>query len=198
MSKLTGLVCMVTGGSSGLGRATVENFVRNGAKVVICDLPTSNGKHLSDELGATNALFYPTDVRSEEDVKKAIELAKTKFGGLNVLVNCAGVGVAFRTYNFNKKRVHSLGIYIFNLIYLNCMPFLILILILDDFQKVININLIGTFNTIRLVCEAFALNQPNIDGQRGCIVNTASIAAFDGQIGQAAYSASKGLNFIFV
>jgi 3-hydroxyacyl-CoA dehydrogenase / 3-hydroxy-2-methylbutyryl-CoA dehydrogenase len=115
MSKLSGLVCMVTGGSSGLGRATVENFVRNGAKVVICDLPNSNGQKLSDELGATNALFNPTDVRSEDDVKKAIDLAKSKFGGLNVLVNCAGIGVAFRTYNFNKKRVHSLG----KILYLN-------------------------------------------------------------------------------
>lgn len=169
MSKLNGLVCMVTGGSSGLGRATVENFVKNGCKVVVCDLGSSNGEKLSQQLGA-NAVFSPTDVTSEKDITKSIEVARTKFGKLNVLVNCAGVGVAFRTYNFNKKRAHSL----------------------EDFQKVINVNLVGTFNAIRLACEAFALNEPNADGQRGVIVNTASVAAFDGQIGQAAYSASKG------
>jgi 3-hydroxyacyl-CoA dehydrogenase / 3-hydroxy-2-methylbutyryl-CoA dehydrogenase len=137
--------------------------------VVICDLPQSEGKKLASELGDKNATFNPTDVTSEADVKKAIETAKSKFGGLNVLVNCAGIGVAFLTYNFNKKRVHSL----------------------EDFQKVINVNLVGSFNTIRLACEAFALNQPNEDGQRGVIINTASIAAFDGQRGQAAYAASK-------
>lgn len=157
MSKISGLVCMVTGGSSGLGRAAVENFVRNGAKVVICDLPNSTGQKLSDELGAKNALFSPTDVTSEADVLKAIELAKSQFGGLNVLVNCAGIGVAYRTYNFNKKRSHALA----------------------DFQRVVNVNLVGTFNVIRLACEAFALNQPNVDGQRGVIVNTASVAAYD-------------------
>ena len=157
MSKIAGLVCLVTGGASGLGRAAVENFARNGAKVVICDLPTSKGQNLSEELGGKNVLFSPTDVTSEADVTKAIELAKSQFGALNVLVNCAGIGVAYRTYNFNKKRSHSLA----------------------DFQKVINTNLIGSFNTIRLACDAFALNQPNADGQRGVVVNTASIAAFD-------------------
>lgn len=170
MSKLKGLVCMVTGGASGLGRAAVENFVRNGAKVVICDLPNSHGDKLATELGNKNAIFSPTDVTSEQDVKKAIEAVKSNFGQLNALVNCAGVGVAFRTYNFTKKRSHKL----------------------EDFQRVINVNLVGTFNVIRLACEAFALNEPNKDGQRGVIVNTASIAAFDGQIGQAAYAASKG------
>ncbi|CAF0707667.1 unnamed protein product [Brachionus calyciflorus] len=170
MSKISGLVCMVTGGGSGLGRAAVENFVRNGAKVVICDLPNSKGEQLAQELGMTKAVFSPTDVTSEQDVTKAIEAAKSNFGRLNVLVNCAGIGVAFRTYNFGKKRTHTL----------------------QDFQKVVNVNLVGTFNTIRLACEAFAQNEPNQDGQRGVIVNTASIAAFDGQIGQAAYAASKG------
>lgn len=170
MSKISGLVCMVTGGGSGLGRATVENFVRNGAKVVICDLPNSNGEKLAKELGNGNAIFNPTDVTSEQDVTKAIEAAKSNFGRLNVLVNCAGVGVAFRTYNYTKKRAHTLA----------------------DFQKVINVNLVGTFNAIRLACDAFSANEPNKDGQRGVIVNTASIAAFDGQIGQAAYAASKG------
>jgi 3-hydroxyacyl-CoA dehydrogenase/3-hydroxy-2-methylbutyryl-CoA dehydrogenase len=166
MSKL---VFMVTGGASGLGRGTVENFARQGHKIILCDLPNSKGAEVASELGP-NVVFHPTDVTSEQNVKDAVNLARTKFGGLNVLVNCAGVGVAFRTYNFNKKTLHSL----------------------EDFQRVININLIGTFNAIRLACHAFGENQPNENGQRGVIVNTASIAAYDGQIGQAAYAASKG------
>ena len=169
MSKAANLVCMVTGGASGLGRATVENFVKQGYRVIISDLPNSEGAKLASQLG-NNVAFSPTDVTSEESVKTAVNLAKTKFGSLNVLVNCAGVGVAFRTYNFNKKRMH----------------------LLEDFQRVINVNLVGSFNTIRLACDAFAENQPNQDGQRGVIVNTASVAAYDGQIGQAAYAASKG------
>lgn len=152
------------------GRATAENFVNQGAKVILCDLASSEGAKVAQTLGETNALFSPTDVTSEADVTKAIDLAKSKFGKLDVLVNCAGIGVAFRVYNMNKNRTHLLA----------------------DFQKVININLVGTFNTSRLACEAFALNKPNPDGQRGVIINTASVAAFDGQIGQAAYSASKG------
>lgn len=169
MSKINGLVCLVTGGSSGLGRATVERFVKHGARVVIADLPNSKGQELADQLG-NNAVFSPTNVTVEKDILNAIELAKSKFSNINVLVNCAGVGVAFRTYNANKKRVHAL----------------------DDFQKVINVNLVGTFNAIRLAAAAFDNNTPNQDGQRGVIVNTASVAAYDGQIGQAAYSASKG------
>lgn len=157
MSKLAGLVCMVTGGASGLGRATVENFARHGAKVVLCDLPSSKGQQVSEELGPKNVVFSPTDVSSEADVTRALEVAKSQFGGLNVLVNCAGIGVAYRTYNFNKKRSHALA----------------------DFQRVINVNLVGSFNTIRLACDVFALNQPNADGQRGVIVNTASVAAYD-------------------
>ena len=147
----------------------MEHFVKNGAKVVISDLPTSTGEQLSKQLG-DNAVFHPTDVTSESDVTNAIELAKTKFGRLNVLVNCAGIAVAYRTYNINKKTCHTM----------------------QDFQKVINVNVCGTFNTIRLACCAFALNEPNKDGQRGVIINTASIAAFDGQVGQVAYAASKG------
>jgi len=170
MSPVKGLVCMVTGGASGLGRATVENFVRQGVKVVVCDLPTSQGSKLAADLGPTNAVFNPTDVTSAEDLQRAFLLAKERFGRLNVLVNCAGIGVAFRTYNMNKKFSHKL----------------------EDFQRVINVNLVGTFNAIRLACESFAENQPNDFGQRGVIVNTASIAAYDGQIGQAAYAASKG------
>lgn len=112
---------MVTGGSSGLGRATVENFLRQGCKVVVCDLPTSGGDKLAKDLNTKDVIFSPTDVTSEADVTKALQTAKSNFGRLNVLVNCAGIGVAYRTYNFNKKTSHSLA----------------------DFQKVININLVG-------------------------------------------------------
>ena len=133
-------------------------------------MPSSSGKELADKLGNDKALFSPTDVRSEEDVTKAMNLAREKFGKLDVAVNCAGVGVAFKTYNFSKKRVH----------------------LLEDFRRVIDINLIGTFNVCRLAASAFANNQPDANGQRGVIVNTASIAAYDGQTGQAAYAASKG------
>lgn len=115
---------MVTGGSSGLGRATVENFLRQGCKVVVCDLPTSDGDKLAKDLNTKDVIFSPTDVTSETDVTKALQTAKSNFGRLNVLVNCAGIGVAYRTYNFNKKTSHSLA----------------------DFQKVININLVGTRN----------------------------------------------------
>lgn len=170
MSKLRNLVCMVTGGSSGLGRATVENFIRNGSKVVISDLPNSNGHSLAKELGENKCVFHPTDVTSEADVTAAIDLAKHKFGGLNVLVNSAGIAIPNPTYNMQTKAVHSL----------------------DEFQRVMNVNVAGTFNAIRLACPAFALNEPNADGQRGVIVNTASIAGYDGQEAWPSYVTSKG------
>jgi 3-hydroxyacyl-CoA dehydrogenase/3-hydroxy-2-methylbutyryl-CoA dehydrogenase len=166
-----GLVCMVTGGASGLGKATAEHFAKQGYKVVIGDLPSSAGAKVASDMGAQNAAFSPLDVTSEESVKATVALAKTKFGRLDVLVNCAGIGVAYRTYNINKRSMH----------------------VLADFQRVINVNLVGSFNTIRVACDAFADNTPNKDGQRGVIVNTASVAAYDGQIGQAAYAASKGM-----
>jgi 3-hydroxyacyl-CoA dehydrogenase/3-hydroxy-2-methylbutyryl-CoA dehydrogenase len=140
MSKLKGLVCIVTGGSSGLGLGAVENFAKQGAKVVICDLPSSKGNEVASRLSSSgNVLFAPTDVQSEDDINAAIKLARQKFGSLNVLVNCAGIGIAFRTYNINKNRTHQL----------------------TDFQKVINVNLVGTFNAIRLAAAAFAENQPS-------------------------------------
>ena len=169
MSKLSNLVCLVTGGASGLGRATVENFIRNGSKVLICDLPNSQGADLAKELGKS-ALFHPTDITSEDDVTKAVTLVHTTFGKLNVVVNCAGVGTAIKIYSEKHNRPHSLL----------------------EFQKVINTNLIGTFNVIRLACSVLALNERNVNGEKGVIINTASVAAFDGQQGQAAYSASKG------
>jgi 3-hydroxyacyl-CoA dehydrogenase / 3-hydroxy-2-methylbutyryl-CoA dehydrogenase len=162
------LVALVTGAASGLGKATAERFIAQGAQVVLCDLPSSAGKELASQLG-TNAVFSPIDVTSEEDVKNALHLTKQQFGKLDVAVNCAGIGVAFRTFNFTKKRVHEL----------------------EQFKRVIMVNLIGTFNVCRLACELFSYNEPNADNQRGVIVNTASVAAFDGQIGQVAYAASK-------
>jgi len=166
---LKGVVALVTGGASGLGRATVERIVRQGGRVILCDLPSSAGAQVASDLSG-NAVFAPTDVTSEADVQKAIEMAKTTFGKLDVTVNCAGIGVAFKTYNFNKSLPHNL----------------------EDFTKVLMVNTVGTFNVIRLSAGLIGQNQPNEDGQRGVIINTASVAAYDGQMGQAAYSASKG------
>jgi len=161
-------VTLVTGGASGLGRATVERFVQNGAKVILCDLPTSQGNEVAKSLG-DNVIFVPVDVTSEKDVTTAIETAKSKFGRLDVSVNCAGTAVAVKTYNFNKNVPHKL----------------------EDFVRVLTVNTIGTFNVIRLSAGLMGKNEPNVDGQRGVIINTASVAAYDGQIGQAAYAASK-------
>uniref|UniRef100_A0A1B0D6R7 Uncharacterized protein n=1 Tax=Phlebotomus papatasi TaxID=29031 RepID=A0A1B0D6R7_PHLPP len=162
-------VALVTGGASGLGRATVERFAKSGGRVVLCDLGTSKGQDVSKELGS-NVVFVPVDVTSEGDVTKALGVAKEKFGRLDVAVNCAGTAVAFKTFNFNKKVAHKL----------------------EDFARVLTVNTVGTFNVIRLSAGLMGENEPNADGQRGVIVNTASVAAYDGQIGQAAYSASKG------
>nr|AAY63981.1 3-hydroxyacyl-CoA dehydrogenase [Lysiphlebus testaceipes] len=165
---LKGVVTLVTGGASGLGRGTVERFVKHGAKVIIGDLPTSKGNELAKDLGS-NVVFSPLDVTSEQDVNDALEIAKTKFGKLDVVVNAAGIAAAHKVYNFNKDLCHDL----------------------DTFARIINVNTVGTFNVIRLSVGLMGKNTPNIDGQRGVIVNTASVAAFDGQMGQAAYSASK-------
>ncbi|XP_043463285.1 3-hydroxyacyl-CoA dehydrogenase type-2 [Leptopilina heterotoma] len=165
---LKNLVLLVTGGASGLGRGTVERFLKQGSRVVIADLPTSQGAAVASSLG-DNAIFAPVNVTSEDDVKKALEMTKDKFGKLDAVVNAAGIAVAFKVYNKNKKTYHAL----------------------EDFQKVVNVNLVGTFNVIRLSAGLMAENTPNEDGQRGVIVNTASVAAFDGQMGQSAYSASK-------
>ncbi|CAG0882859.1 unnamed protein product [Cyprideis torosa] len=168
---LKGLVGLVTGGASGLGRATAERFLRDGAKVVVADLKTSKGKEVVEAMpNAENARFVPMDVTSEEDVKEALKVTKKEFEKLDVLVNCAGIGVAFRVYNFNKDRPHSQ----------------------EDFMKVLTTNTGGTFNVIRLSVGLIGQNEADEDGGRGVVINTASVAAFDGQIGQAAYSASKG------
>ncbi|KAK7069132.1 hypothetical protein SK128_004117 [Halocaridina rubra] len=166
---LRGIVTLVTGGASGLGRATVERVIREGGRAVICDLPASNGAKLAEDLGK-DAVFAPTDVTSTKDVENALALCKDKFGRLDCAVNCAGIIVGCRTYNAKKKVAHSL----------------------EDFTRVQMVNIGGTFNVIRLAAGLMGENAPNEDKQRGVIVNTASIAAFEGQIGQVAYSASKG------
>jgi 3-hydroxyacyl-CoA dehydrogenase / 3-hydroxy-2-methylbutyryl-CoA dehydrogenase len=160
-------IALVTGGASGLGEATVRNIVKNGGKAAILDLSEERGASLAKELGE-NAVFYKTNVTSEEDVQNAIHSAIAQFGSINTVVNCAGIAVAEKTVGRNQP--HSF----------------------DHFKKVIEINLIGTFNVIRLAAAQMVNNQPNQEGERGVIINTASVAAFDGQIGQAAYSASKG------
>jgi len=157
---------IVTGGSSGLGQASVEMIVSNGGNVVIADVSQA-GEALAQKLGK-QARFAVTDVSNEEQDKAAVDLAVSSFGGLHGLVNCAGIAVGEKTVG--KEGPHSLA----------------------KFTKVITVNLIGTFNMIRLAADAMSKGQPNAAGERGVIVNTASVAAFDGQIGQAAYSASKG------
>lgn len=164
--KIEGSVAVISGGSSGLGEATARQLVDAGATVVLMDLDSSPGADAAAELGR-RAVFVPTDVRSEEQVAAAIDAA-TALGPLRVAVNCAGVADQARV--INRKGV---------------------VLALSAFVKVININLVGTFNVLRLAAERMAANQP-LDEERGVIVNTASIAAFEGQIGQAAYAASKG------
>jgi len=158
-------VFLVTGGASGLGAATARMAAENGGKVVIADMQADAGEKFAKEIGAR---FIKTDVTSEADGKAAVERALKEFGGLQVLVNCAGIALAERT--LGKEAPHDLG----------------------RFTRLISVNLIGTFNMIRLAAEAMAKAGPNAAGERGVIVNTASVAAFDGQIGQAAYSASKG------
>ena len=163
--QLKGSVFLITGGGSGLGAATARMAIDNGAKVVIADV--QDGSKYAAELGA-NARYIKTDVTSEADGKAAVEFAVKEFGALNVLVNCAGIAIGEKT--IGKTGPHALA----------------------SFTRVITINLIGTFNMIRLAAETMAKGQPNASGERGVIVNTASVAAYDGQIGQAAYAASKG------
>jgi len=158
-------IFLVTGGASGLGAATARMAAAGGGKVVIADLQVDVGEALAKELGGK---FARCDVTSEADGKAAVEAAVKGFGGVHVLVNCAGIGVAERT--LGKEAPHDLA----------------------RFTKTISINLIGTFNMIRLAADAMAKAGPNAAGERGVIINTASVAAYDGQIGQAAYSASKG------
>jgi 3-hydroxyacyl-CoA dehydrogenase / 3-hydroxy-2-methylbutyryl-CoA dehydrogenase len=164
--ELASVRAVVTGGASGLGRATAARLAAAGGRVAILDRPASAGADVVKSLA--HAVFTPADVTSADDVSRALETARERLGGINVLVNCAGIGTAMKT--FGKAGPAKL----------------------EEFTRVISVNLIGTFNCIRLAAVHMAQNSPGPDGERGVVINTASVAAFDGQIGQAAYSASKG------
>lgn len=158
---------LVTGGASGLGAATVRMLANAGGNVVIADLNEPAGKALAAELSA-RARFAATDVADEASAQAAVNLACDTFGALHGLVNCAGIAPAEKV--LGKEGPHRLS----------------------SFGKAIQVNLVGAFNMLRLAADAMSANQPSADGERGVIVNTASVAAFDGQVGQAAYAASKG------
>ena len=165
--QLSGATFIITGGGSGLGAATAKLFHAAGARVVIADIDAERGAQLEKELGE-GAAFSRTDVFSEADAQATVELARQRFGRLDGLVNCAGIGPAERVVG--KKGPHRL----------------------QTFSRVIEVNLIGAFNMIRLSAALMATGEPNAAGERGVIINTASVAVWDGQSGQAAYAASKG------
>ena len=165
--QIAGSTTVITGGASGLGRATAERLHAAGGSVVLVDLARSAGKDVAAGLG-DRALFAPADVTSPDEVGAALEAAVARFGSVQGLVCCAGIGTAEKT--FGKRGPADLA----------------------AFSRTVQINLIGTFNCIRLAAAHMARNAPNAEGERGVVINTASVAAFDGQIGQAAYSASKG------
>ena len=165
--QLKSVSAVVTGGASGLGRATAAHLVAAGGRVAILDRATSAGAEVARALGPS-AVFVAADVTRGDEVETALNAAHDRAGALNVLVNCAGVGTAMKTLGRSGPAK------------------------LEEFARVIQINLIGTFNCIRLASVLMARNAPTEDGERGVMINTASVAAFDGQVGQAAYSASKG------
>ncbi|CAF1336237.1 unnamed protein product [Rotaria magnacalcarata] len=211
---MNGLTALITGGAAGLGLACAKRFARHGARVIICDLPSSKGSDIVDkwpsivsssvntelnepENQVTSRLnddkstvkiplsnnsttdqnikletptFFPADVTSDEQIHAMFNEIIQQHKRLDVVVNCAGIGIARRTYNINKHTMHNF----------------------DEFKRVLDINVSGTFNVIRWACHMMSENQPNAQGQRGVIINTSSIAAYDGQIGQVAYAASKG------
>lgn len=163
---IDGSVFLVTGAASGLGAAAAQQLLSQGAKVVLADVDDLAGQALAEDLGP-RALFIKTNVTLANDATAAVQLAQVEFGGLQGLVNCAGIAPSERIVG--REGPHSL----------------------ETFVKVIDINLIGTFNMVRVAASAMASSACDVDGERGVIINTASIAAFDGQIGQAAYAASK-------
>lgn len=178
------VVAIVSGGASGLGAATASYLVRHGARVVVADLPHTQEQFLkleaftSSDDGSGSLKFAKVDVRSEDDVSFALDMVEEEFGEqVNVAVNCAGIATARKTLSQKVNedgtmthRLHSL----------------------EDFSKTIDVNLIGSFNLARLASDRMARRSVDSDGLRGCIINTASVSAYDGQIGQVAYAASKG------
>lgn len=165
--EIKGHTFLVTGAASGLGFATAEMLVHAGGQVLMLDVQEEKGQNAAGILGP-KAYFLLCDVRTETQVQAAVQMAKEKLGGVHGLINCAGLGPAKRVVG--KEGPHPL----------------------DAFEQIVQVNLIGTFNTLRLAANEMQKNTPNTDGERGIVINTASVAAFDGQIGQAAYAASKG------
>jgi NAD(P)-dependent dehydrogenase (short-subunit alcohol dehydrogenase family) len=166
--EIRGSTAVVTGGGSGLGEATARELVARGGRVAILDLERSRGAEVAKSLGPA-ALFTAADVTDEAQVAAALERALAELGPLRAVVSCAGIGTPGRVVDKSGKPLD-----------------------LAVFRRVVEVNLIGTFNVIRLAAARMLANEPNAGGERGVLVNTASIAAFEGQIGQAAYSASKG------
>ncbi len=165
--EIQGAVAIVTGGASGLGGATTKEIIAAGGKVAILDLPSSHGEKFAAELGPA-AIFCPGDVTKPDSIAQALDRAAQSFGAIRIAVNCAGIGWATRTVT--REGPHPI----------------------EPFEKVVQVNLIGTFNSLRLAADRMSKNDPDAGGERGVIINTASVAAYDGQIGQVAYSASKG------
>lgn len=166
--EIKGKTAIITGGASGIGEATSRLFTKLGANIAIFDVQVERGEALASEMGP-RARFFKIDVTDEQAVAGAVKETEAEFNAVHICCNYAGIGSAQKT--LGKKGPHSL----------------------DWFRRVIEVNLIGTFNVLRLAAESMANNEPvTADGQRGVIINTASIAAFEGQVGQAAYSASKG------
>ena len=162
--EIQGLRALVVGGASGMARATATLLSENGAKIAIFDLPTSAGKEVAEELGGS---FFSVDITDFDGVETAIAAAADALGGIDAAINVAGGGLGART--LSKKGPHSL----------------------DDFRRTVDLNLVGTFNLLRLEADVMSRNEPNDQGERGVVINTASIAAFEGQIGQVAYAAAK-------
>ena len=171
--EISGLRALVVGGASGMARATATLLSENGAKIAIFDLPSSAGKEAAEELGGS---FFPVDITDYDGVETAIAAVADALGGIDAAINVAGGGLGART--LSKKGPHSL----------------------DDFRRTVDLNLVGTFNLLRLEADLMSRNEPNDQGERGVVINTASIAAFEGQIGQVAYAAAKsgivGMTFV--
>jgi NAD(P)-dependent dehydrogenase (short-subunit alcohol dehydrogenase family) len=164
--ELKGKTVIVTGGASGLGEACVRRFIAEGATAAVLDLDGQKGRRLVDELGS-QVIYLEADVTSEPSVQSAVDRTAAEFGGIHVVINCAGVGTPAKVLGKNGPMA------------------------LEHFSRVLQINLTGTMNVIRLAAAKIVENTPNADGEKGVVINTASAAAYDGQIGQAAYSASK-------